>query len=491
MPANCYFRNNHLFSYLCIVHFILLVRTIKSFFISAFIFTSYSCFSITDSTSTPDQLLSKLLQFKSLSGQEKPMGVFLERECRKMGLVTHVFSDTDTSFNFSASVFSLEFKLPNIVMLNHMDVVPALQDSQWRYSPFSGTIVNDTVWGRGALDTKGMAVMQLFAVKKMAELSKQREINYNYTVLFVSDEERGGKNGGKIITEKFMDLLNPVLVLGEGGAGLTHVLPSKPDQLLFFTSITEKQSLWLKLEVKMKSSGHGAIFSTDNANQVLLRTMFRLEKRSTVILMDDFSKKMFKEIGTLNGGIKGFILKNINTWLLRPFRKKILSQEPWLINSVTNTYQLTSWYNPETPPNQIPTYAAAYYDCRLLPGITTEKFLKILKRKIRDRRVIIKIIDESPEAKIIADEKFLPVLQHRIQQIFENCEQLQVMSPASSDNSYFRSCGIPSYGIMPIELNEKLIGTIHGINERIAVIQLKDGISNYFQLLYAVNAIPK
>ena len=58
------------------------------------------------------------------------MGVFLEEECRKMGLVTHIFSDTDTSYNFSASVFSLEFKLPNIVKLNHMDVVPALQDSQ-------------------------------------------------------------------------------------------------------------------------------------------------------------------------------------------------------------------------------------------------------------------------------------------------------------------------------------------------------------------------
>lgn len=48
-----------------------------------------------------------------------------------------------------------------------MDVVPVGDTSLWIYPPYSRTIAKGKVWGRGTLDNKGIAVMQIFAVENL------------------------------------------------------------------------------------------------------------------------------------------------------------------------------------------------------------------------------------------------------------------------------------------------------------------------------------
>jgi acetylornithine deacetylase/succinyl-diaminopimelate desuccinylase-like protein len=50
-----------------------------------------------------------------------------------------------------------------IVLLNHMDVVPA-DRRYWSVDPLSGVTKDGYLWGRGALDMKGMAVVELMAM---------------------------------------------------------------------------------------------------------------------------------------------------------------------------------------------------------------------------------------------------------------------------------------------------------------------------------------
>ena len=58
------------------------------------------------------------------------------------------------------------------------------------------------------------------------------------------------------------------VVFGEGGGGLTNVIPGKKEELCFFVSNAEKKSLWLKLEVKAKSHGHGSVPSSKTADKI-------------------------------------------------------------------------------------------------------------------------------------------------------------------------------------------------------------------------------
>lgn len=56
-------------------------------------------------------------------------------------------------------------------ILAHLDVVPAGALSGWQRQPFGGEIdyANRKIWGRGAMDDKGPAIISLFALKKLKE----------------------------------------------------------------------------------------------------------------------------------------------------------------------------------------------------------------------------------------------------------------------------------------------------------------------------------
>lgn len=424
-------------------------------------------------------LLSTLLKFRSLSGHEKNAGDFLLNKSKEMGLQVHIFSDYDSAFNFSASLYPLEVQKPNIVFLCHLDVVPAVDSAEWRHPPFSGEIEEDTVWGRGCLDMKGIGLMQLQAVASYVEEAKRASLPYNFSVLFVSGEESGGQNGAKIIVENHLGLLNPTLIIGEGGAGLKGVLPSKPEKEVFFVSVVEKKSLWLKLSVHQKTHGHSSLPSYNSANSIMIRAISRITDEKPIITFNKTTRRMFRDLGKLNGGLKGFVLRNINGILLRPFRRKILSAEPLLLTEVTNTIQLTNYSNPNGPPNVIPGSAVSYFDCRLVPNVSAKKFIRKLKVRIHNPKVEIEIVDQSPNEKASKTSEKFKAIATGLKKAYPGCEVLPVLFPATTDNSYFRSKGIKAYGLLPLELNQQLIESVHAANECIPVSTLHKGIEAY------------
>lgn len=54
-----------------------------------------------------------------------------------------------------------------IGIIGHLDVVPEGED--WKYPPFSGTISNNKIYGRGAMDDKGAVISSLFAMKSVMD----------------------------------------------------------------------------------------------------------------------------------------------------------------------------------------------------------------------------------------------------------------------------------------------------------------------------------
>lgn len=54
-----------------------------------------------------------------------------------------------------------------IGIIGHLDVVP--EGDNWRYPPFSGTISDNKIYGRGAIDDKGPVISSLFAMKAVMD----------------------------------------------------------------------------------------------------------------------------------------------------------------------------------------------------------------------------------------------------------------------------------------------------------------------------------
>ena len=76
------------------------------------------------SYSSVEAVLQEYVRIPSVSGQEQEAGNFLKAVCRNNGLFISDFGTEDGQYNFAASVFPLSSGKPNIVFLNHIDVVP-------------------------------------------------------------------------------------------------------------------------------------------------------------------------------------------------------------------------------------------------------------------------------------------------------------------------------------------------------------------------------
>jgi len=454
---------------------------LKKIAFSLFTLFNLFCFSQNEEA----KLLSDYIKIKSISGNEKPAAQFIETICRKNGFYITVFSNTDSSYNFCASLLPLEKKLPSVLFINHIDVVPASDSANWQFPPFNGTISNDTIYGRGAIDMKGLAVMQLMALKKIKETTTLDSLKNNIVILFLSGEETGGINGAKkIIEPQILKQLNPLVVFGEGGGGLTSVIPNKPNELCFFISNAEKKSIWLKLEAKVKANGHGSVRTNKTAHKILLKAINKIENTEERIVIDKSTKQTFKQLGSIMGGYKGFIIKHINWWVFKPLRRKIFNNNEALHVLVTNSYQLTQIQNPQQGPvNQVAQSAVAYYDCRLLPNKSEKPLLLKLMFRILDPRIKLTIVDESPSAEPTKLNVHYDNMKQAVLKVFPTAKVVPVIFPATTDNSYFRSVDVPAFGLLPFQLNKDMVESVHAANEKLPIKDLNDGINVYLEFL--------
>ena len=454
----------------------------KILFSVLLLYINIICFSQNEATT----ILSNYIKFRSVSGNEKPAAQYIENVCRQQGFYISVFSNTDSSYNFCASLLPLEKKLPSVILLNHVDVVPAQDSANWSFPPYKGTINNDTIYGRGAIDMKGLAVMQIMALKKIKETLNTDSLKNNIIILFLSGEETGGGNGGaKVIEPKILNQLNPLVVLGEGGGGFNNVIPGKPNELCFFVSNAEKKSIWLKLEAKVKTNGHSSVRLNKTAHKILLKAINRIESTEEKIYIDKSTKQTFKQIGKLIGGYKGFVVNHISWWIFKPLRKKVINSNEGLKVLVTNSYQLTQIQNPLTGPvNQVAQSAIAYYDCRLLPNKSEKPILLKLMFRILDPRIKLTIVDESPTAEPTKlNTTHYNNIKKAVQTVFPTANVVPVLFPATTDNSYFRSVNIPAFGILPYQLNNEMIESVHASNEKLPIKALIDGVNVYVEFL--------
>ncbi|MDF2679341.1 MAG: acetylornithine deacetylase or succinyl-diaminopimelate desuccinylase [Brevibacillus sp.] len=87
----------------------------------------------------------------------------------------------------------------NLIFNSHLDTVPAGDPEQWDYPPFSGTIDNGRIYGRGATDSKGRLSAYIMAAVALARTSLTRK--GDVMIAATCDEETGGILGAGYINQ--------------------------------------------------------------------------------------------------------------------------------------------------------------------------------------------------------------------------------------------------------------------------------------------------
>lgn len=437
----------------------------------------------------PDSLsfqaeFQRYLRIRSVSGREFEAARFLENLGHRLQLEVQCLNCTDTSVNIALSLYPLSRHKPNLILLSHLDVVEAHDSLDWRFPPFAA-MQTDSDWvARGALDAKGLTFMQLGGLLRFRQQLGQVELPYNITVLAVCGEETGGFRGAKVLVDNFMSTLNPWAVYGEGGSGMLGIVPSKPTLPVFGISVAEKVNLWLRLDLKFNSFGHGAAPPSSYVNKDMMKALNKLSEVEGRIEFHKTTKRMFRQLGGWEGGFTGWVIRHLHWPILRPVVRKVIRQEPVFGAMLMNTAVLTNIFNPPGPPNQISNRATAFLDCRLLPETRIKKFIREIKYGLIEPRFKVTILNQCPEA----DESDPQLGEYQrfaqaIEETFPGCKTAPILFPASSDNNYFRQFGIPTFGITPVLMSRTDLESIHGPNERIRMQDFWKGVEVYRRFL--------
>ena len=181
-------------------------------------------------------------------------------QLREVGLAPEVFTTTDSRRGgVTLRIPGTDPTAPALLLHAHLDVVPAVA-SDWSRDPFGGEVDAGFVWGRGAVDMKDMNAMILAVVRHWARtgFTPRRDV----VLLFLPDEEAGGRQGGHWLVDNRPDIFDGVReAVGEVGGFSVTV---RDDLRLYPIQTAEKGIRWLTLRAAGRA-GHGSMIHPDNA----------------------------------------------------------------------------------------------------------------------------------------------------------------------------------------------------------------------------------
>ena len=136
------------------------------------------------------ELLKKLIKIESISPNDNGCFDVIKQQFDGLG-----FSFEETSYKNISNLIIANGDSNNktFCFLGHTDVVPPGPESEWSVPPFSGEIIDNKIYGRGAADMKGGVACFISALKEF--LSENKDPSFNIMVLLNSNEEGKLENG--------------------------------------------------------------------------------------------------------------------------------------------------------------------------------------------------------------------------------------------------------------------------------------------------------
>jgi acetylornithine deacetylase/succinyl-diaminopimelate desuccinylase-like protein len=355
-----------------------------------------------------------------------------------------------------------------ILLLHHMDVVPA-DRTQWKTDPFTPTIQNGDLWGRGSMDMKGQGIAQLvaFLMLKRQNLPRNRDV----ILMAEPDEEVGGALGARWMIANHYAELDPEYVIDEGGFGSSDLFA--PNKMVYGISVAEKKIVWLKLRAE-GVAGHGSQPTDTNPNDRLVRALTRLlaasEPAAPTLADPAAERRREPSVIDMMQAKVGAFAKNKFT---NAIQKSTISLT-WFRSGVGDPPKI----------NVIPSVAEAGLDCRVLPGTTKDQWIAEVARRLGDSGITIELINESDDPVVTSqDAPLYRQLEAAIKRRHPEAIVTPMLIPYGTDSNAFRPKGVKSYGVFPALLPADVVASMHGDGEHVNLASVREGAQVFFEAL--------
>ena len=425
------------------------------------------------------KILQDVVRFNTVNppGDELPAANYYKKLFEAAGLSVEVLQPADPSAPPGAGTrANLIVRLKGkgsggpLILLSHLDVV-GVEREKWKYDPFGAAIDGGFLYGRGAIDDKGMGA--LFA--EIMLLLARNKTSLKRDILFVTcaDEEAGGKLGISWLIQNHRSKIEAEAAINEGGR------VNLKDGKVEYVAIQNAEKVPYHVHLKVKGTpGHASIPLPDNAIYRLSNALAKLAEYQTPLKLNDTTRAFFLGVAELEpGSPTGYFAKNVDHPFIGPFAREQLTQHPYfnsiLRNSIAPTILKSGFRN-----NVLPSEAEVTLNCRLLPGEKIESFVSELKRVIAEDSVEItyqqgKALGKEPSP---ASHAVYQALANSAVKTWPGTRVIPFMSTGATDSAELRAVGIHAYGILPFPLTEEDEARMHGHDERLAVKSFTEGL---------------
>ena len=417
------------------------------------------------------RFLSELIKIDTSNppGNETEAARLVYEKLSEFGITGEILESEPGRGSFVASVDSGE-PGPTVLLLSHLDVVPA-DPREWKIHPFSGEVRGGFVWGRGALDCKGLVAVELFV---FAELVKRERFKGRLVFAATADEEKGGKKGVGWLVENRPELLRADYAINEGGG--FEIKGEKGS--LFVVQAAEKGVYWFKVTFKGEP-GHASMpLAGDNALVKASDFISAITKRRPRVHPTPHVERFIKDLLDVVGKrwVAPLLLNpyTADTALAKiPDRSVAALLDAMLRNTLTPTIIRAGQKE-----NIIPSLCELTVDCRLLPGYD-EKWVKTYLDSLGIRGYEIEFLHKEPPSESSIDTPLYEAIEKVMPKLVPGARVTTYMSTGGTDSRYLRwKYGTAAYGFSPIRSDlplSELLKMVHGVDERISIANLEFG----------------
>lgn len=417
------------------------------------------------------KILSEVIRINTVNppGDELPAALFYKKLFEAAGLKAEILQPSETRANLIVRLKG-SGKVGPLILLSHLDVV-GVEADKWKHDPFGSNVEDGYLYGRGAIDDKGMGA--LFAELVLSIVRNKIPLKRDILFVACADEEAGGKQGICWLIENHRDKLSAEAAINEGGR------IKLANGQVEYVAIQNAEKVPYHLFLKVKGTpGHASVPLPDNAIFRLARALTKIEGYQTPLKLNDTTREVFQGVAELDPeSPMGFFARNVEHPLIGQLAREQLAKHPYFNSLLRNSIAPTI-LKAGIRENVLPSEAEATLNCRLLPGEKVEDFIAELKRAVADDSVEFSY-RQGKAAGVLpspASHDVFAALSRSAIKTWPGAKVFPFMSTGATDSAELRSIGVACYGILPFPLTEEDEARMHGYDERIPLQSFVQGL---------------
>ena len=362
-----------------------------------------------------------------------------------------------------------------ILLMAHMDVV-GVEPEKWTMQPFGGEILDGHLYGRGAIDDKGMlaANLQAMLIVRRAIEAGAPPPSRDIVFLATSDEETGGIFGIDWVLANRRELIDAEFALNEGGR--VRVV----DGRTLYCAVQCAEKVPHNVVVTARGpGGHAAIPLEGNAIARLARALALIAAHREPLELSPITRTFFHELSGI--------------WPDRAVRRAmadVCADDPAQAERGARALQALPSFDAVvrngisptlvaggTRSNVIPTEATATLNIRTLPGSGIQELLGRLRALVDDPDVTMHVRASGDEASPSPlDSPMYQAITEELRALEPGAITVPYLSTGATDSATLRRAGIACYGLLPFPLTQDDEDRMHGHDERLGVEALGFGV---------------